>query len=443
MARILVNILINLLFLTSALAQPDSALITLEEAINRALEDSPDIVVARNDQEIAANNQNIGNAGLLPSLSLNAGYQEQLNNTNIEFASPEQPPINRDGARSTTYNASVQLNYNLFGGLEKYNRYQGLVIRNNLADVQTRLTIESTIAQMLNLYLEAARLSEQVEINQEAVEISLERLARLEERYDFGAATKLEVLNAEVDLNTDSINLVQSLKNLANQKRSVKILMGQPPEADYLVESDFFIHRSLELETILDKALQKNANLVLAQYNRQNAEVQTDVARAGNYPRLDLSASYGYNRQENEAGFIKFQETLGFTGGVNLSYNIFNGSQQKIAIQNAEISLANSEENIRQARLQVKRDVLNAFANYETNIYLLELAQEDLSTTRLNLVRSEEAYLTGQINSTEYRNAQLNLIQAANRINELEIQAKLSEIELFRLSGGLLQEIDH
>ena len=427
-----------LILALSAFSQTDSLIITLDEAVKQALENNPEVVVSRYDADIAGNNATIGNAGLLPSLSVNGSYTEELNNAYLEFASPQQEPIDRSGARSTTYNASVQLNYNIFGGFEKYNRYERLLIRSDISDLQTRLTLEGIISRVFQVYLETARLHEQAEINQEAVETSLARYNRMQGRYEFGGATKLEVLNAKVDLNQDSINWMRTLTSLANNKRTLMVLMGNAPEDNFLVETTFNIALNIELSEVMKRALNNNVNLVLAQLQRESASLGQSIAEAARYPRLDLSASYGYRRTENEAGFIALQENLGLTGSVNLSYTIFGGFQARREIENAEVELAKSEENIAYARKQVSRDVLNAYETYQNNLFLLSLAEDDVETARLNFERSQEAYQTGQINSTEFRQAQLNLVQAAFRINELRIQAKLSEVELYRLAGILV-----
>lgn len=428
-----------LFFSFLAQGQPDSVLITLDEAVKQALENNPEIVVSRYDADIARNDATIGNAGLLPTLSVSGSYTEELNDAYLEFASPQQDPIDRSGARSTSYSAAVQLNYNIFGGLEKYNRYERLLIGSDISDLQTRLTVEGTISRVFQVYLETARLHEQAEINKGAVETSLARYVRMEGRYEFGGASKLEVLNAQVDLNQDSITWMRTLTQLANNKRTLMVLMGNAPDDSFTVQNEFEIEKDIDLSAVMERALDNNVNLVLAQLQRESADVAQSIARAARYPRLDFSASYGYRRTENEAGFIALQENVGLSGSVNLSYTLFGGFQVKRAIENAEVELARSRENLEYARKQVSRDVLNAFETYQNNLFLLNIARDDITTARLNFQRSEEAYQTGQINSTEFRQAQLNLLQAAFRINELRIQAKLSQIELYRLAGILVQ----
>ena len=422
-------------------AQSDSVqVITMDEAVVQALKENHDILVAENEATIEKNKMTPGNAGLFPSITLEGNYTENLNDTYIEFASNEQPPIDRSGARSTTYGGSVNLNYNLFGGLEKYYRLESLQNLGKTGDAQSRLTVENTIIQVLNTYLQAARLSEQMEISLEAVALSRERLQRIQAQYEFGAVTKLEVLNAKVDLNSDSIEMAQTATDLNNTKRTLMVLIGQMPEADYVVQSQFNLDRSIALQEILPAAMEQNVNLILAEMRQQNSELNTMISRAGNYPDLNLSASYGYNKTENEASFFTFQEQLGFSGSVNFSYPIFNGGQQNIRVQNAEIALENSQERVEQAKLQIRKDVLNAYANYQNSLFLLNLANDDIQTAQLNFERSQEAYQTGQINGTEFRTAQLNLIQAQNRMANLKIQAKGSEVNLYQLAGILIHE---
>mgnify|MGYP001151821276 CR=1 FL=1 len=433
-------IIISLLVLSrlAVNAQTDSMVVTMDEAVKQALEENPDIVVARNEVAIADNNASIASADLLPSLSANAGYTLEVNDTYIEFANEDQPPIDRSGAQASTFQANLELNYNIFNGLAKYKNYESLLIQSDISNQQTRLQVENTILQTINTFLEVVRLKEESKINEEAVETSLQRLQRVENQYEFGGVTKLQVLNAKVDLNNDSINFARTLTNLANNKRNLMILMGNQPDTIYTVPTSLSINRNIALQNIMQEALKNNTNLILTELRRQNADIQTVIAKANNYPRLDLSASYGYTRNENEASFFTFQENLGFSGSLNMSYNIFNGDQRARQIQNAKLQLASSRTTEDFARKQVKRDVLNAYENYENSLFLLSLAEDDLYTARLNFERSEEAYQTGQINSTEYRQAQLNLVQAAYRIVELKVQAKNAEVELYRLAGALM-----
>lgn len=410
--------------------------LSLEEAMRQGLENNHNIIVSQRQQEQAENNIFIGNAGFLPRLNLTGNYQHSVQNTFIEFAG-EMPPIDRENAASTNYGASVELQYTLFDGLSRFYRYDRLQELGRSADAQTQLTIENTLFSIVQTYLEVARLRENLEINQAAVEISLQRLARAENSYEYGGNTKLDVLNARVDLNTDSVNFSQAYLNLQNAKRNLNVLMGSEPSNEFVVMDDFDINTNLELQNLLDEALEQNTDLQIAKYNLNTARLDEKISGASNLPGLNLSGSYGYNRQENEAGFIESQEQLGFTGGVSLNYTLYDANVRSTQIQNAEISTLVEQENVALTKQQLKRDVLNAFATYENNLYLLDKEEDNLETARLNFERSQSALRLGQINATQFREAQLNLIRARRSINNLYYQAKLSEVRLYRLAGVL------
>jgi len=417
----------------------DSAdILSLEEAMRQGLENNHNIIVRQRQQEQANNNVFIGNAGFLPRLNLTGNYQHSIQNTYLEFAG-EMPPIDRNNAASTTYGTSVELQYTLFDGLSRFYQYDRLQELGRTADIQTQLTIENTLFSIVQTYLEVARQRENYNISQTAVELSAQRLERVQNTYDYGGNSKLDVLNAKVDLNTDSVNLTQASLNLENTKRNLNVLMGRDPSHEFVVRDDFEINNDLELDQLLDKAMKQNASLQLARYNLNTARLDEKISGANNLPRLNLNGSYGYNRQENEASFIESQEQLGFTGGLSLNYTIYDANVRSTQIQSAEISSEIEQENVTLTKKQLQRDVLNAYATFDNNLFLLEKEQDNLETARLNFERSESALRLGQINSTQFREAQLNLIRAQRSINNLYYQAKLSEVRLYRLAGVLSQ----
>jgi outer membrane protein TolC len=410
--------------------------LSLDEALMLGLEKNHNIIIARQQANQAENNIFIGNAGFLPRINLTGAYQKSVQDTYIEFAG-DMPPIDREGAASTTYNAAVELSYTLFDGLSRFYQYDRLQELGRRADIQTRLTVENTLFQLVQTYLQIARLRENYEINQQSAEISLQRYQRAKNAYRYGGDTKLDVLNAKVDLNTDSVNLAQSYVDLNNAKRDLNILMGRAPTNSFIVNDNFDINLSIEIERIMEKALENNANLQVAEYNLNLARLDEKISGAARYPGLNLNGSYGYNRQENEAGFIASQEQLGFQGGISLNYTLFDANVRSTQIQNAEISTQNEQQRLSFTRQQIRRDVLNAFATYQNSLYLLDKEEDNLETARLNFERSQTALRLGQINTTQFREAQLNLINARRRINRLYYQTKLAEVRLYRLAGVL------
>src|SRR5680860_1926018 len=83
-------------------------------------------------------------------------------------------------------------------------------------------------------------------------------------------------------------------------------------------------------------------------------------------------------------------------------------------------------------------DVSNAFETYQNQLFVLQTQEKNLLTNNRNFQRSEEQFKLGQITSIEFRQAQVNLINAKVNRDTAKFDAKLAEINLLQLSGTLL-----
>ena len=91
-----------------------------------------------------------------------------------------------------------------------------------MSELEARQTIEQTIVQLLAVYYDVSRRSENVKSLEETLRYFKRRLTRAEYQFEYGQNTKLDVLNAEVDINNDSINIINARQNLINSKRDLK-----------------------------------------------------------------------------------------------------------------------------------------------------------------------------------------------------------------------------
>lgn len=432
-----ITFLLALALAPAAIAQE----FTLEQAIKLALEKNYGIHVAQNTAEVAHNNAHPGNAGLLPKVDLNGGYTYSKSNTDLEFAGGI-PPSSTDGAETKVLNGSIGASYVLFDGLGVINNYKKLKEYGELGETQSRLAIESTLLQVSNLYYNIARVQENLAVAREALSISMDRYERAQARSEYGAP-KILALNAKVDLNTDSSTVINLGMNLRNLKRSLNVLLGRAADTEFTVAREVTWDENTALEAMRQKAKENNAAVLVAAHNLYIAETDLKVARSGQFPRLAASASYGYNKQESDAGIVLSNTQIGFTGGITLSYNLFNGRRNHIQIQNAKLAIENNRERQEEAMLNVDKDVLNAWENFTQYRQLLQLEEENLETAQLNFERTKELFGVAQVNSTQFREAQLNLLRLQSRINDTRFSAKLAEIELKTLSGGLLQGVNN
>ncbi|MCB0838042.1 MAG: TolC family protein, partial [Bacteroidetes bacterium] len=276
--------------------------LTLDDAISIALENNYGILVARNDAQISANNAHPGAAGLLPTVSGNAGANYNNNNVQVEFATAAIPSVDESGVVSSSMNAGINLNYTVFDGLGNVNTFRVLKKSAQLSEAQVQAVIEATISQVGIAYYAIARLTENYQTLQESAEISQERLSRANNQKAFGTAGKLVVLNAEVDLNSDSSNIAVASFSLENAKRNLNALIGRDVNSDFSVDTEVSFARNLNLNNLMATAQKNNVTLRQAEYLQQIAELNLRIAKANYMPVLGVSAGYNYSRAENGPG---------------------------------------------------------------------------------------------------------------------------------------------
>ena len=409
-----------------------------EEAIAYTLENNLGIQVSENLREIDQNNADILNSGFLPTVSGLAGGSINRENTEGQLANGEIRTA--DGVETRRYNASLNMDYLLFDGLGRYYNYKAFQELSDQSELEVRQTIETTLLQLFSVYYEVARLEENTTNLQEALNISRNRLERARFQFDYGQNTGLDVLNAEVDVNTDSVNLLNARQLLRNTKRDLNLILNRDLSQTFTADTTVTFVPSLQMEDILAEAKTNNVRMLLAEKNILISEYDMKAARSGYLPTVGLTGSYGWNEfsNNNPLAFLLQNTTTGLNGGINFTWNLFDGGRTITNSRNAKINFENQDLFQKQTELEVERDIQNSWGNYQNALFVLDVQQKNLQTNQDNFNRSRERYELGQITSIEFRQAQLNLLLAKLARSQAKYNAKLAELQLLQVSGELL-----
>lgn len=420
-------------------AQEDVSFLSKKEAIEETLENNFGIEIAENNIAIAENNASILNSGYLPSLSGNAFADYSLNDRLVEVN--DEAPREQNDLENTGYGGSIALNYTLFDGLGRLYNYRQLKEQYNLSELEARETIENTLLELFSVYFEIARLSENVEVLKQTLAISRQRVTRAEYQFEYGQSNKLQVLNAKVDVTNDSINLISTKQQLRNTKRDLSVILNREPSARFEVDTLVSFTPEITMETYVEEAKENNVSLLQIEQNLVISEYDIKVNKSGYLPTVGLTGSYGWNRNRSaESPFFpgSLQTTSGLSASVNLSWDIFDGGSTSVRVRNAKIRYENQQLQKEQIENEVNRDLKNALDNYQNRLYIYRLQEQNVITSEANFERSEERFKIGQISSIEFRQAQINLINAKTSKNLAKYDAKLAELQVLQLSGQLL-----
>ncbi len=442
------NLLLLAFFFTifsSLTAQEE--MLSKEEAATLALENNFGIKVARNQVEIAENNKGVLNSGYLPTVTANAGANYNRDDAVIEFPgqlNPDGSPradVNIYKAEAQRYNSAVNVNYTLFDGMGRLYNYKRLKEQYQLSELQARETIENTLLQLFSVYFEVARLTENENVLQQALEISTQRITRAEYAFEYGQNTKLDILNAQVDVTNDSITLLVTQLQLANTKRDLNVVLNQNLNQTFEVDTLIQFIPKLRLDELITQAESNNVAILQTERNLAINAYDIKVDKSGYLPTVGLNGTYGWNLNQSAASAFfpgTNNENWNFGVGASLTWNLFDGGGTTVRVRNSKIAYENQELLQEQIELEVARDIANALAIYENRLNIFYIQQQNVLTNQNNFERSREQFQLGRITSIEFRQAQINLLNAQTTKNLAKYDAKLSELQLLQLTGQLL-----
>ena len=424
-----------LLFFFCILKMNAQEVLTIENAVKIALENNYEIKIAANDLKISQTNVAPGNAGMLPVVVATA-----TDSNNSLYSNQTK----QDGTSSTLYNAKnntlnygVGLDWNIFNGFKMFAKLDQLKELQKLGENQLRLTILTKISNVNSTYFDLVQQQQQLVALDTTIVISKQRLALAQNRFTIGKASKLEVLNAQVDLNTDLVSLLRQKELYANTKVGLNQILARDSKIDFKVVEMISVDEKLLLPELISLAEKQNPQLEAQIINKKVSELQLKQVKANRYPTLDLLTGYNFAETQSGLGFVAQSSSHGLNYGFNASLNIFNGFSQNRNEKIAKIQIENSTFAIEQQNQLLNSELTIAYQTYLTNIQLIEIEAKNVSNAKQNLNITLDKFNIGTITTLEFRTAQLNYINAKVRYSNAQFQAKLSEISLKELAGNL------
>ncbi|MGI4805618.1 MAG: TolC family protein [Janthinobacterium lividum] len=428
-------LLLSMFFSASSIFAQKAPLLTLEEAVSIALKNNYDILLAKNNTVISATNVTVGNAGYLPNLAATASTSSSILNINQTRSDGTVNNIPKLHNSSNTYGPNI--NWTLFDGFNMFANYAQLKTLNKLGQVQERDTIQSALASVISTYYNLVNQNQQIMSLKEAIAISRLQLRYASDKYGVGRASKLDVLNAEVNFNTDTANFLIQVQSFRTTKISLNRLLVRKLTTDFSVPDTIQNQDQLVLGDILSKAQTANPTILIYQINKRLAEISLRQVRSTRYPVLGVNSGYAFSNSKTPAGFTQTQNTKGLNYGLTASVNIFDGFNQTRRERVARLQINGADIQLSQVQQQVEAQINSLYINYLSGLDLIRLEKSNVGIAKQNLDISLEKYRLGNITPLEVREAQRNYLDAQTRFFNNQYQTKLAEVSLKEITGTI------
>ena len=435
MKRFFKLFIISLFFSINFYAQKE---LTISEAIETTLENNLDIKISKNIEEISKNNTSILNNNYLPYIQI--GSEINKITQNIEIETPNGISGSLNDTKTDNNSAMLSLNYDLIDASGRKYNYRKSKELYSKTKLEVRDIIENTILQLYTIYFELSRLREQQNLIIKSLGISKKRLERKLLEFEYGQSNNLEVLNAEVDMNNDSIRLLNTMKKLVNTQSDLNLIMNYQSADNYLTNTNISFLDDSEISKLYSNGIKNNTTFLIQEKEVILSKINQKINRFSYLPSLGLIGSYGWNESINDNPYAFYNKSVsdGFSAGINLRWDIFRGGKKIVANKNSKLNVANSEIIKENTILKLKNELKNAYDTHFNNLYILKVQKKNVETNKDNFERNLEKYNIGSISSIEFRRAQLNLLNANLEYNSAKYQTKLSEAFFLKICGEIL-----
>lgn len=429
-------ILINCLFLGghAAIAQGE---FTLDQAIELGLKSNYDIAIQNNNAAIAANNNNLGNAGMLPVVDINASTNFANSAIKQEFYTG--PAVEKTGVRSNNIGTGVYLTWTLFNGLKMFATHQQLSALEAMGKLSSKIQIENTLQTIIVTYYNVVKQKQLIKGLDENIKISEERLTIAQKKLDIGAGSKLDVLQAKTDKNAQISALYRARTSLEESKAALNQLLARPAETAFEVSDSIPVSFQLQYEDLKTNYQKTNLNLLYAKENMALSAQQLRGTKADMFPVINFNANYIFSRAQNQAGQVLFNRNLGFNYGLTASWRIFNGFALNNRIKNAQLQEENATTNYANVQSQVEQQLLLAFKQYQDDQKILALEEDNLKLVKESVNIALERFRVGSSNTLELQLIQQTYQDALVRLTDARYNGKVSETQLMKLNGNLVK----
>lgn len=428
--------LLFLLFTLSSGLVAQSVL-TIEEAIKIGLEKNFSVLIVKNEQEISKLQNNVGNAGMSPTISLNCNLNLATVNSYQEFSTGTIQE--RNAAQSNNTAASLNVGWVVFDGLKMFAIKKRLTHNEQLSALQLKQQMESTIYDIISAYYLVVKTIELIKAAKQNLSIYEERKKIAKLKLEIGADSKVDYLLSQSDENKGKSAIIQLEIQLLNTKTKLNTLLSKPSDTDFITADSISINYNPNIDELKKSISKSNASILISKQNELILEQTIKEGRAANLPFVQLNAAYNITRNQNQAGFVFLNKQSGLNAGVSASWLLFNGTKNNKLVKEKNVLFLNQKYITEQLQQQVDAQVYNSYKTYLLNKEILELEKQNLLDSKEVLSISMERYKVGKANLLETIETQKNLEDAQVRYIEALYAIKMAETDLLKANGTLIK----
>jgi len=447
-------------------------ILTLENAMEIAMDNSPDIKRTSLNLERSREMLNAQNAALKSQfrLTLNPfsySRDKTFNNALSAWISSDsklsqgtftisQPIKQTDGTLSLNNRFSWQDSYSDYHDIRDkafnnnlYLSFDQPIFTYNRTKLELReleLDLESTeltfAIQKLSLERQVTQSFYTVYQNKSNLDITREELRNNEQNYeiiknkvDAGLLALEELYQAELNLATSKSNVQNREVSLENALDNFKLLIGLSLSETIIIEADITSEPvEVDLDTALQNALTSRMELRQHKINLENAQFQLVRTQAQNEFKGNVSLSYGLTGNDENLSNIYDAPTNRQTVGISLEIPLWDWGEKESRIKATQANIKRQELTFDDEKNNITLAIREQYRNLQNLVDQIDIARQSVRNAELTYEINVERYKNGDLTGMDLSLFQTQLSQRRIGLAQAQIDYKLALLNMKILS---------
>ena len=417
--------------------EQSALVLTLEQALDIALSESPTIKVAEQEIEIKRFAKVETYSALYPRFDLTAQYQRVIEKQTMSMSLGGETQSIRVGS-DNSFNGGVSATMTIVNA-QLWEKLKVSVADVMLAIEQSRSSQIDMIEQVSKSYFAILLAKESLVVYQRVYDNAVENNKNIKKRYDVGSVSEYDLISSNVSVQNAIPNLIEAQNSVVLALWQLKALLGIDLQRnidvvgtlnDYQAQMNY-------AHTIDQLDLSNNSSLKQIDIKEDMLKSAVKISKWANLPTLSVNAAYLYSALGNDGKFFVGKAWNPYSyAGVQLNIPIFAGFQRHAATRQAQLDLSNLKLQRENTVRQLQVAVVQSLNNMQTNVKKYSAAAATVGQAQRGYEIAVKRYEVGRGTLVDVDNSQLALTQAELSRNSAIYNFLVSKIALDKILGN-------
>ncbi|MAX44074.1 MAG: outer membrane channel protein TolC [Alteromonadaceae bacterium] len=443
MKKTLISLMLGFGMTTPVLAD------SLLEVYQQALANDPVVNRAKAQRDAAYQGIPLSRAALLPQVSGSLGYSKSSRETTqtIQVDNDDGSTgfniVNVDiDSNSTSY--GIDLNMSLYD----HSNWLGLdraELTAEQSDATYAAATQELIVRTVTAYLNVLRAKDNLNFVQAEKRAIERQLEQTKQRFEVGLTAITDVHEAQANYDSTVAQEIVAENQIEMAREALRVITGKYHDRLYVLNTERFTATAPTPERVdgwLSIAENANLTLLAQRLALDVAKMDIDIATAGHYPTVGLSASYGASKGTTESPFFRNSTPFFDSQSIGVSVNvpIYQGGSVSAQADRARDLYVSSSQDLELAYRQTVQSVRSSFNDVKASISTIRALEQAVVSAESALKATEAGFDVGTRTIVDVLNSTRNLFNARANLSGARYDFIQAMVTLKQAAGNLKAE---